>query len=88
MSTVRGSTSSVRQPLGNEAYTIGLMCALWKERVAIMAVLDEEYPELSQESQFSGPYRFGRIKGYNIVIEHSICDPQISPSGDGRMVAP
>ncbi len=49
-------------------YTVGWICALPVEQAAARAVLDLEHPRLAPIAGDPNRYRFGVIKGHNVVI--------------------
>lgn len=51
-----------------EAYTIGIICALFTEKAAVEAMLDEEHEALVQKSEDTNSYTFGKIGKHNVVI--------------------
>lgn len=60
----------------NEAYTVGLVCALTTEYVAACEVLDEEHDMLQHSSSNDdNVYTLGRIGSHNVVIA-------VMPSGE------
>lgn len=68
MSVAQASTSSTREGYSNEAYTIGIICALPIELAAAVRMLDKEHPRLSQDLGDDNSYRFGHIGDHNVVI--------------------
>ncbi|KAG8532516.1 uncharacterized protein KY384_002393 [Bacidia gigantensis] len=53
----------------SDEYTVGWICALPKEMVAAMTMLDEEYEDISrQDSHDSNNYTLGRIYTHKVVI--------------------
>ncbi|KAJ4159942.1 uncharacterized protein LMH87_007877 [Akanthomyces muscarius] len=51
-----------------EDYTIGWICALWKERAAAKAMLDVVHDTLRRAENDSNTYDLGSIAGHNVVI--------------------
>lgn len=49
-------------------YTVGWICALKTEMAAAIAMLDEHYPSLPQNSFDDNNYTLGRIGAHNVVI--------------------
>lgn len=53
---------------GHDAYTVGWVCALPKERAAAKAMLDEIHPSLLKPADDPNSYTLGSIGRHNIVI--------------------
>ncbi|KAI4737146.1 purine and uridine phosphorylase [Aureobasidium sp. EXF-12298] len=51
-----------------EAYAIGIICALFEEKAAVEAMLDEKHDALDQKPEDTNSYTFGRIGKHNVVI--------------------
>ncbi|EPS39001.1 hypothetical protein H072_7246 [Dactylellina haptotyla CBS 200.50] len=49
-------------------YSVGFICAMQIELVAICAILDETHPQLEVRDEDINVYEFGRIGGHNVVI--------------------
>ena len=60
--------SPCRMRLRHDAYTIGWVCALPKERIAAQAMLDEEHESLPNPRNDNNAYTLGSIRGHNVVI--------------------
>jgi nucleoside phosphorylase len=54
--------------LPKEAYAIGIICALYKEKAAVEAMLDKVHPALAQRSEDNNSYTFGRIGEHDVVV--------------------
>ncbi|KAH0349174.1 purine and uridine phosphorylase, partial [Aureobasidium melanogenum] len=54
--------------LSPETYAIGIICALFEEKAAVEAMLDEEHEALDQKSEDPNSYTFGKIGKHNVVI--------------------
>lgn len=54
--------------LSREDYAIGIICALFEEKAAVEAMLDEEHEALDQKSEDTNSYTFGKIGKHNVVI--------------------
>ncbi|KAH0263468.1 purine and uridine phosphorylase, partial [Aureobasidium melanogenum] len=54
--------------LPREAYAIGIICALFEEKAAVEAMLDEGHEALDQKSGDTNSYTFGKIGKHNVVI--------------------
>lgn len=54
--------------LDREAYAIGIICALFIEKAAVEAMLDEEHEALAQRPEDTNSYTFGKICKHNVVI--------------------
>lgn len=54
--------------LQNTDFTVGLICALPIETTAVMAMLDETYPDLPQRPYDTNSYAYGRIGKHNVVL--------------------
>jgi nucleoside phosphorylase len=52
----------------HNAYTVGWVCALTKERSAAVAMLDEIHPKLPKPRDDFNTYSLGSISGHNVVI--------------------
>jgi nucleoside phosphorylase len=63
---LRTNMASSRLP--KEAYAIGIICALFKEKAAVEAMLDEEHPALAQRPEDTNSYTFGKIGEHNVVV--------------------
>lgn len=57
-----------RRRLQPRDYTVGWICALSTELEAATNTLDEEHPDLHQETIGSNLYTLGRISEHNVVI--------------------
>ncbi|KAJ5449841.1 PfsNACHT and ankyrin domain protein [Penicillium daleae] len=66
--TASAETSACRKRLRHDAYTIGWVCALPKERIAAQAMLDEEHESLPTPRNDNNAYTLGSICGHNVVI--------------------
>ncbi|KAH8812294.1 hypothetical protein F5884DRAFT_855596 [Xylogone sp. PMI_703] len=53
--------------LTHEHYEIGIVCALWKELLAVRALFDFTHSELKTAEEDPNRYCLGRIKDYNVV---------------------
>jgi nucleoside phosphorylase len=51
-----------------EDYQIGIICALYTEAAAMIAMLDETHPSLPPQNDDTNDYTFGRIGVHNLVI--------------------
>ncbi|KAK6356092.1 hypothetical protein TWF718_000466 [Orbilia javanica] len=49
-------------------YSVGWICAIPIELAAVLAILDETYPQLDAADGDTNVYRFGRIGRHNVVI--------------------
>ncbi|KAG9853442.1 purine and uridine phosphorylase, partial [Aureobasidium melanogenum] len=54
--------------LSREAYAIGIICALYEEKAAVEAMLDERHEALDQKPEDTNSYTFGKIGRHNVVI--------------------
>jgi nucleoside phosphorylase len=54
--------------LSRDAYSVGIICALAKEKAAAKAMLDEEHPRLPPASGDGNDYTFGKIGVHGVVI--------------------
>ncbi|KAG9962670.1 purine and uridine phosphorylase, partial [Aureobasidium melanogenum] len=54
--------------LSREAYAIGIICALFEEKAAVEAMLDERHEALDQKREDTNSYTFGKIGKHNVVI--------------------
>jgi nucleoside phosphorylase len=63
---LRTNMASSRLP--KEAYAIGIICALYKEKAAVEAMLDKEHPALAQRPEDTNSYTFGKIGEHNVVV--------------------
>lgn len=54
--------------LESDEYTIGWICALPKEALPAVLLLDEEYERLPGQPNDNNSYHFGRIGAHNVVI--------------------
>jgi nucleoside phosphorylase len=54
--------------LSRDAYSVGIICALAKEKAAVKAMLDEEHPRLPPASGDENDYTFGKIGMHGVVI--------------------
>ncbi|KAI4725654.1 purine and uridine phosphorylase [Aureobasidium sp. EXF-10728] len=54
--------------LPRENYAIGIICALFEEKAAVEAMLDEKHEALNQKSEDPNSYTFGKIGKHNVVI--------------------
>ena len=54
--------------LSRDAYSVGIICALAKEKAAAEAMLDEEHPRLPPASGDENDYTFGKIGVHGVVI--------------------
>ncbi|KAL4913592.1 purine and uridine phosphorylase [Aspergillus aurantiobrunneus] len=60
-------SSSPPAGITHEDYEVGIVCALWKELLAIRALFDATHPELEKDRNDPNCYCLGRIKGFNVV---------------------
>ncbi|KAI0846643.1 hypothetical protein F5Y00DRAFT_271920 [Daldinia vernicosa] len=51
-----------------DEYTVGWICALPKEQVAAIAMLDDEHPDIPKLPNDYNTYTLGSIGGYNVAI--------------------
>ncbi|KAF3231779.1 hypothetical protein TWF128_004494, partial [Orbilia oligospora] len=49
-------------------YSVGWVCAIPIELTAVLAILDETYPQLDAADGDTNSYKFGRIGSHNVVI--------------------
>lgn len=49
-------------------YSVGWVCAISIELTAVLAILDETYPQLDAADGDTNFYKFGRIGSHNVVI--------------------
>ncbi|KAF3234347.1 hypothetical protein TWF217_003777 [Orbilia oligospora] len=49
-------------------YSVGWICAIPIELTAVLAILDETYPQLNAADDDTNLYKFGRIGEHNVVI--------------------
>ncbi|CAD0055388.1 unnamed protein product, partial [Aureobasidium pullulans] len=54
--------------LSLERYTIGVICALFEEKAAMVMMLDEKHESLEQKSGDNNSYTLGKIGQHNVVI--------------------
>lgn len=54
--------------LSRERYTIGVICALFEEKAAMVMMLDEKHEPLEQKSGDNNSYTLGKIGQHNVVI--------------------
>ncbi|CAC9895906.1 unnamed protein product, partial [Aureobasidium pullulans] len=54
--------------LSRERYTIGVICALFEEKAAMVMMLDEKHESLEQKSGDNNSYTLGKIGQHNVVI--------------------
>lgn len=54
--------------LSREDYAVGIICALFEEKAAVEAMLDEEHEALDQKTEDTNSYTFGKIGKHNVVI--------------------
>jgi nucleoside phosphorylase len=54
--------------LSREDYTVGIICALDFERVAVQATFDEEHGRIHTPTWDSNVYDFGRIHQHHVVV--------------------
>src|SRR5579859_2743783 len=54
--------------LTRQDYTVGWICALWKELAVSMAMLDTRHAPLQQPSTDPNTYILGSICGHNVVL--------------------
>jgi nucleoside phosphorylase len=52
----------------HNGYTVGWVCALPKELIAVAAMLDETHPDLRRQPNDHNAYTLGRVGGHNIVL--------------------
>lgn len=57
------------QPDGitHEDYEVGIVCALWKELLAVRALFDSSHPDLKKDGNDPNCYCLGRMKSFNVV---------------------
>ncbi|CAD0032314.1 unnamed protein product, partial [Aureobasidium pullulans] len=58
----------IKVTLSRERYTIGVICALFEEKAAIVMMLDEKHELLEQKSGDKNSYTLGKIGQHNVVI--------------------
>src|SRR4051794_22231102 len=54
--------------LKHQDYTVGWICALWKELAVSMAMLDTRHEPLQKPSTDPNTYILGSISGHNVVL--------------------
>ncbi|TIA07715.1 purine and uridine phosphorylase [Aureobasidium pullulans] len=54
--------------LSRERYTIGVICALFEEKAAMVMMLDEKHESLEQKSGDNNSYTLGKIGQHNVVV--------------------
>ncbi|THW84458.1 purine and uridine phosphorylase [Aureobasidium pullulans] len=54
--------------LSRERYTIGVICALFEEKAAMVMMLDEKHEPLEQKSGDNNSYTLGKIGQHNVAI--------------------
>ncbi|THY07437.1 purine and uridine phosphorylase [Aureobasidium pullulans] len=54
--------------LSRERYTVGVICALFEEKAAMVMMLDEKHESLEQKSGDNNSYTLGKIGQHNVVI--------------------
>lgn len=62
------TTTNSKWKRSHSDYTIGWVCALPKEQVVAIAMLDERHPDLEKKSNDQNVYNLGSIGPHNIVI--------------------
>jgi nucleoside phosphorylase len=67
-----------------DAYSVGIICALAKEKAAAKAMLDEEHPRLPPASGDDNDYTFGKIGVHGVVIA---CLPGVMGTTSASAVA-
>ncbi|KJK62616.1 Phosphorylase superfamily protein [Aspergillus parasiticus SU-1] len=56
------------QGITHEDYEVGIVCALWKELLAVRALFDLPHPDLGEmDENDPNSYCLGRMKGFNVV---------------------
>ncbi|KOC15945.1 hypothetical protein AFLA70_169g002231 [Aspergillus flavus AF70] len=59
---------SLPQVITHEDYEVGIVCALWKELLAVRALFDLPHPDLGEKDENDpNSYCLGRMKGFNVV---------------------
>ncbi|KAE8321631.1 purine and uridine phosphorylase [Aspergillus sergii] len=59
---------SLPQGITHEDYEVGIVCALWKELLAVRALFDLPHPDLGEKDENDpNSYCLGRMKGFNVV---------------------
>ncbi|KAK6826419.1 hypothetical protein RU639_005434 [Aspergillus parasiticus] len=59
---------SLPQGITQEDYEVGIVCALWKELLAVRALFDLPHPDLDEKDENDpNSYCLGRMKGFNVV---------------------
>ncbi|GES56827.1 purine and uridine phosphorylase [Aspergillus terreus] len=59
---------SLTQGITYESYEVGIVCALWKELLAVRALFDLPHPDLGEKDENDpNSYCLGRMKGFNVV---------------------
>ncbi|RAQ50712.1 hypothetical protein AFGD_002709 [Aspergillus flavus] len=59
---------SLPQGITQEDYEVGIVCALWKELLAVRALFDLPHPDLGEmDENDPNSYCLGRMKGFNVV---------------------
>jgi nucleoside phosphorylase len=61
------SSKSQHNSLTHEDYEVGIVCALWKELLAVRALFDLSYPDLEKDGNDPNCYCLGRMKKFNVV---------------------
>lgn len=51
----------------HEDYEVGIVCALWKELLAVRALFDLPHPDLKKDGNDPNCYCLGRMKRFNVV---------------------
>ncbi|THZ29404.1 TPR-like protein [Aureobasidium pullulans] len=54
--------------LSRDRYTVGVICALFEEKAAMVMMLDEKHESLEQKSGDNNSYTLGKIGQHNVVI--------------------
>ncbi|OGM48282.1 hypothetical protein ABOM_002156 [Aspergillus bombycis] len=59
---------SLSPSITHEDYEVGIVCALWKELLAVRALFDLPHPDLEEKDENDpNSYCLGRMKGFNVV---------------------
>jgi nucleoside phosphorylase len=56
-----------REVLSHDHYEVGIVCALWKELLAVRALFDNIHQELKTVNRDPNHYSLGRMQNYNVV---------------------
>lgn len=62
-----GSSESEVDALCHDDYEVGIVCALWKELLAVRALFDLTHPEIKKDANDPNCYCVGRMAKFNVV---------------------